>query len=94
MQSHHVTLTADLTLPWKHLLNSWWSPLARWLRPYRPEKHYMRGPGPKCREKNVIAFELQANNSIGRTSRQAARSKHLLPNRDFTISAHSGVGSL
>jgi hypothetical protein len=26
-----------------------------WLRqlrdPYRPEHHYMRGPGPKCREK-------------------------------------------
>jgi hypothetical protein len=20
--------------------------------PYRPELHYMRGPGPKCREKN------------------------------------------
>lgn len=20
---------------------------------YRPEKHYMRGPGPKCREKQV-----------------------------------------
>jgi hypothetical protein len=27
-----------------------------WLRtslldPYRPERHYMRGPGPKCRDK-------------------------------------------
>jgi len=21
------------------------------LDPYRPERHYMRGPGPKCREK-------------------------------------------
>jgi hypothetical protein len=20
--------------------------------PYHPERHYMRGPGPKCREKN------------------------------------------
>lgn len=20
--------------------------------PYRPERHYMRGPGPKCREKH------------------------------------------
>ena len=25
---------------------------------YRPEKHYMRGPGPKCREK---ALQLKAN---------------------------------
>ena len=29
----------------------------RWLRnslfgPYRPELHYMRGPGPKCRERD------------------------------------------
>ena len=25
--------------------------LAKLLNPYRPYKHYMRGPGPKCREK-------------------------------------------
>ena len=24
-------------------------------RTYRPELHYMRGPGPKCHEKNVSA---------------------------------------
>jgi hypothetical protein len=41
-----------------------WAPaggaLARWwrgflkdlFRPYRPERHYMRGPGPKWREKH------------------------------------------
>jgi hypothetical protein len=23
--------------------------------PYRPERHYMRGPGPKCRAKDKIA---------------------------------------
>jgi hypothetical protein len=23
--------------------------------PYRPELHYMRGPGPKCREKHKAA---------------------------------------
>jgi len=28
----------------------------RWIgRPYRPEKHYMRGPGPKWREKAAHA---------------------------------------
>jgi hypothetical protein len=27
--------------------------LGRWLHdPYRPERHYMRGPGPKYQEKN------------------------------------------
>ena len=24
-------------------------------RPYRPELHYMRGPGPKCRAKHRLA---------------------------------------
>lgn len=23
-------------------------------RPYHPERHYMRGPGPKWREKNLV----------------------------------------
>jgi hypothetical protein len=23
-------------------------------RPYRPERYYMRGPGPKCREKHAL----------------------------------------
>jgi len=27
--------------------------LANLLNPYRPYRHYMRGPGPKCREKEV-----------------------------------------
>lgn len=30
-----------------------WRTLAKALRdPYRPERHYMRGPGPKWREKH------------------------------------------
>ena len=29
--------------------------LARVFDPYRPELHYMRGPGPKCREKQALA---------------------------------------
>jgi hypothetical protein len=28
--------------------------LANLVNPYRPYKHYMRGPGPKCREKEVV----------------------------------------
>ena len=33
------------------------------LDPYRPERHYMRGPGPKCREKARLAAEAQAGAS-------------------------------
>jgi hypothetical protein len=37
----------------------------RWLRTslfdtYRPELHYMRGPGPKWREKHAAALALRA----------------------------------
>jgi hypothetical protein len=28
--------------------------MERFLDPYRPERHYMRGPGPKCREKRDL----------------------------------------
>jgi hypothetical protein len=66
MQFNHVALTPDLTLPWKPLLSGCWSSLARWLHPYRPEKHYMRGPGPRCREKSLKVFVRQP---IGRTGR-------------------------
>ncbi|SDS26785.1 hypothetical protein SAMN05444158_1531 [Bradyrhizobium canariense] len=39
------------------LLVSFWF---RWIRKYRPEKHYMRGPGPKWRQKHVLN-RLSAN---------------------------------
>jgi hypothetical protein len=29
--------------------------------PYRPEQHYMRGPGPKCREKRARAALVPAH---------------------------------
>jgi len=40
-----------------------WGPAGRWwrgfvkdlFRPYRPERHYMRGPGPKWREKHGVS---------------------------------------
>jgi hypothetical protein len=32
--------------------DAWWTLLAN-PRPYRPELHYMRGPGPKWREKHA-----------------------------------------
>jgi hypothetical protein len=30
--------------------------LAKALDPYRPELHYMRGPGPACRAKQALAL--------------------------------------
>jgi len=33
----------------------------KWLSdPYRPELHYMRGPGPKCREKHAHAGSIRS----------------------------------
>ena len=29
--------------------------------PYRPELHYMRGPGPACRAKQQAASKLRSN---------------------------------
>jgi hypothetical protein len=45
--------------------------LAKFLNPYRPYKHYMRGPGPKCREKEADAKAFPAGdvgNAGSRTS--------------------------
>lgn len=33
----------------------WQMEMARLSDPYRPERHYMRGPGPKCREKHGLS---------------------------------------
>jgi hypothetical protein len=37
---------------WTALTDAWWTAVGD-LRSYRPELHYMRGPGPKWREKHV-----------------------------------------
>jgi hypothetical protein len=38
-------------------LRDLWRELTRELRDgYRPERHYMRGPGPKCRERQRSAM--------------------------------------
>jgi len=38
---------------WIDLASAWRALMANQRNPYRPEKHYMRGPGPKCREKHA-----------------------------------------
>jgi hypothetical protein len=42
---------------------------------YRPERHYMRGPGPKCREKHVVSYGKtvrQPSNGAAMTSQAQA----------------------
>jgi hypothetical protein len=50
-----VSLAAALTLwaPASGIVGGWWRRFAKdFAKPYRPELHYMRGPGPKWREKH------------------------------------------
>ena len=50
--------------------------------PYRPELHYMRGPGPACRAKQTalspqvqsMLVEIRAAKAIGKALRSPARS--------------------
>jgi len=37
-----------------------WRPFAGAFGSYRPELHYMRGPGPKCRAKRAAAASATA----------------------------------
>jgi hypothetical protein len=51
---HSVSLAAlVLRVPGGETAAAWWRGFVRDLfRPYRPELHYMRGPGPKWNEKH------------------------------------------
>jgi hypothetical protein len=42
-----------LTKLWTAAVNAWRSLLPKQEPHYRPEAHYMRGPGPKWRAKNA-----------------------------------------
>ncbi|HJZ22490.1 MAG TPA: hypothetical protein VJ226_16110 [Bradyrhizobium sp.] len=43
--------------PFAEIKASWRQFYARAFHPYRPELHYMRGPGPACRAKQVAASQ-------------------------------------
>jgi hypothetical protein len=45
-------LAASATEVWKFLVESMWLQFAIDAKTYRPERYYMRGPGPKWREKH------------------------------------------
>src|SRR5690349_11434463 len=48
-----VAAPLPLWAPTSGVLAGWWRRFAKdFARPYRPELHYMRGPGPKWREKH------------------------------------------
>ncbi|MGN6463392.1 MAG: hypothetical protein ACTHLY_19615 [Pseudolabrys sp.] len=46
-----VTLLTHLPRPLARAAGQVGQLVARLTHPYRPEKHYMRGPGPKCRSR-------------------------------------------
>jgi hypothetical protein len=55
MKIAEIRMARHATLSPATMLNAaaqrWQREFARLFDPYRPECHYMRGPGPKCREK-------------------------------------------
>jgi len=48
------------------------------LDPYRPELHYMRGPGPKWREKNRRGPDRQAEPRDGSGGRRFRSAQYLI----------------
>jgi hypothetical protein len=63
--SYVVNVLFARHLPWSHAV-------ARWLQrlmpsaidPYRPELHYMRGPGPKWRAKHGTDCEVRVTSGV------------------------------
>ena len=58
----------------------WRQFFTRAFNPYRPELHYMRGPGPACRAKHMalspavqsMVAEIRAAKALGEKARQAS----------------------
>lgn len=46
-------MSERLTRVWAAAVNAWRTLLPKHEAPYRPEAHYMRGPGPKWRAKHA-----------------------------------------
>lgn len=48
-----------------HLMQEIWHGLTHDVpKPYRPEQHYMRGPGPAWRAKHGLASDTQTNGGV------------------------------
>jgi hypothetical protein len=51
--------------PWSHAVARWSQRLMNSaIDPYRPELHYMRGPGPKWRAKHGTDCEMRVTSGI------------------------------
>ena len=51
---HVLSKTAPASLrPLSEIASAWRQFVIQQRHPYKPEKHYMRGPGPKWREKHA-----------------------------------------
>jgi hypothetical protein len=50
----------DGSNPLAEIVASWRQFVARAFNPYRPELHYMRGPGPAWRAKQVASSHLHS----------------------------------
>lgn len=62
--SHYPPSVADLSIPigCVKAVATVWQALTSWLfDPYKPEKHYMRGPGPKWHQKHGLPIMDVAN---------------------------------
>jgi len=52
------TATSGTSAPanlFRVMTRRWHRRVTRLSDPYRPERHYMRGPGPKCHEKHGLS---------------------------------------
>jgi hypothetical protein len=67
--------------PYPAILSLWGRFFARAFNPYRPELHYMRGPGPACRAKQAVlspavqsmVAEIRAAKALGEKALGKAR---------------------
>jgi hypothetical protein len=57
MKTHFMQIELRTFVPAsvRPCVSAWRASLADWANSYRPERHYMRGPGPKWREKHLKA---------------------------------------
>jgi hypothetical protein len=61
LRSYSPTANAELLAGGRAAIVELWRALSKWLfDPYRPELHYMRGPGPRWREKHAHADAKEA----------------------------------
>jgi hypothetical protein len=62
-----IELAADFVFP-TAVVEIWRRLSTAIFDPYRPELHYMRGPGPKWREKHAYAGSIDLPSSVNGTS--------------------------